>query len=173
MELPHSIMLDRIQAIRESLRKKHYLRPVIRRTINSDSKNYYVEICSRHIKNGSLQKIHIDVDSEEHAERVIDLLSEAFKTGNDLCVVEPLYEDIDIRFAARPKKIESGYYEYRGYEIMDQYITDGIADGGSKIGRWLARKMTHLGNEYFGSFDRLLDAMYYIDLHLKKEESQP
>lgn len=158
--------MDRVKTLIRSFRKKHYLRPVMRTTLDSETKRYYVEICSRHIKSGSLQKIHIEVDNQEHADKVIELLSNAIKAGNDLCIVQPFYEDVNIRFASRPKKSEAGFYEYRGYEIIDQYMTDGIADGGSKIGRWHARKKPYLDNEIFGCYDRLMDAMYYIDRHI-------
>lgn len=155
-----------IDKFKESMRKKHYLYPVKKTYPWGD--RYYVLIDSRNINNGQLEHIYFEVENEEHANNVINDLKNTILSTKDKCIVGSLQQENYYRFKSKPHKIEAGFYEYRGYEIMDQYGTLLLSGGGSKLGRWVAKEKPWLDGKYFSSFDTLRDAMQAIDSHLDK-----
>ncbi len=155
------------KALRESLKKKHYLYPVKEEQPSGDFK-FYVLLVSRNKNNNTLESVYFNVESEDHANEIITPLAETIQSTNDKCVVYPLHHEYHFRFHSKCKKIEAGFYEYRGYEIMDNYTP---APGIGKRDRWIAKEKPWLDGKYFGSFDRLRDAMLSIDEHLKKTAS--
>ena len=157
------------KALRDSLKKKHHLYPVKEEQPSGDFK-YYVLLASRDRCNGKLQSIYLEVESEDQAGKVIEKLAGAIKATNDKCMIHPLRNEYYFRFASKPQKIEAGFYEYRGYEIMDMYDQPG--HGFSKIDRWSAREKPWLEGKYFGGFNTLRDAMLAVDKHLDNRTSE-
>ena len=154
-----------IKTLRDSLKKKHHLYPVKEEQPAGDFK-YYVLLVSRDRRNGKLQSIYLEVESEDQAGQVIEKLANAIRATNDKCMIHLLRHEYFFRFASKPTKIEAGFYEYRGYEIMDTYDQPG--HGFSKLGRWSVREKPWLDGKYFGGFNTLRDAMLAVDKHLDK-----
>lgn len=153
-----------LKALRDSLRKKHYLYPVKEEQPSGEFK-FYVLLISRNKNNSTLERVHFNVESEDHANEIIASLAEIIEITNDKCVISPLRHEYNFRFDGKCKKIEAGFYGYRDYEIMDNYSP---APGIDKKDRWVVKEKPWLDGNYFGSFDRLRDAMLSIDEHLSK-----
>lgn len=158
-----------IDNIKESIGKKHYLYPVKKTYPWGD--RYYVLINSRNINNGQLEHVYFEVENEEYANNIINDFANIIRSTKDKCVTGSLQQEYYYRFNSKPKKIEAGFYVYRGFEIMDQYNTSLLSGGGSKIGRWVAREKPWLDGKYFSSFETLRDAILAIDKHLEKDEN--
>jgi hypothetical protein len=155
-----------IDAFNESMRKKHYLFPV--KKIYPWGDRYYVLLDSRNINNGKIEHIYFEAENEEHANTIINDFATTIRATKDKCVVGSLQQEHYCHLNSKPKKIEAGFYEYRGYEIMDQYDTSFLGGGGTKMGRWVAKEKPWLDGKFFSSFDTLKDAMLAIDKHLDK-----
>ena len=161
--------MDR-KADQDQEKKKHYLHPVKKTFPSGDV--YYVLLSSESIASGKPQNIHFEVESKEHADRIIADFARTIGATNDNCIIGTILLEEGDRFVSTPRKIEAGFYEYRGYEIVDRY--DPLLPGGfsSKKERWEARKKPWADAQRFGRFDRLRDAVLQIDLFLDKIETE-